>query len=245
MIIILLALFAVLTFISWIMISNRATRFVAGTISGLLLFGTVLLMVANFNNHFGMKKVTTTTTKQVYSAAGSASPAGTLIAAEVGTKSNNYVLVYADKENGSAEQHFVPNQKDIVEAVKKTATYKTADVDKATVTTKTTRWEWSNDLYKSLFGFGGEGGSLYKQTSVVTVPEDTWVVMTAGQAASLKEKMAASQTTAAQAQLATAVKAKVAAYMTSNPNATADQLKAYQQQATAEVAASAMKAMLQ
>ncbi|NFA03161.1 DUF4811 domain-containing protein [Weissella cibaria] len=249
MVIILLAVFAILTFISWIKIENVPARVTSGLISGGLLLATVLMLVANFNNHFGMEKITKTETKTIYSAGGSKVPAGMMIAQALGTKSNNYVMIYADKENAKPTAHFVPNKKHIVEAVKKTATYKLIDADKATVTTKTTRWEWQNDFFKLMFGFGGEGHSLYKQQTVVKLPKDTWVVMTPAQskAVQAKQKAAAANPAAAQAQqeqLKAAASAKIAAFMQVNPKASQDQVKAYTTKVTAELTAEAMKAML-
>lgn len=249
MVIILLAVFAILTFISWIKIENVPARVTSGLISGGLLLATVLMLVANFNNHFGMEKVTKTETKTIYSAGGSKVPAGMMIAQALGTKSNNYVMIYADKENAKPTAHFVPNKKHIVEAVKKTATYKLIDADKATVTTKTTRLEWQNDFFKLMFGFGGEGHSLYKQQTVVKLPKDTWVVMTPAQskAVQAKQKAAAANPAAAQAQqeqLKAAASAKIAAFMQANPKASQDEVKAYTTKVTAELTAEAMKAML-
>ena len=222
MVIILLAVFAILTFISWIKIENVPARVTSGLISGGLLLATVLMLVANFNNHFGMEKVTKTETKTIYSAGGSKVPAGMMIAQALG--------------------------KHIVEAVKKTATYKLIDTDKATVTTKTTRWEWQNDFFKLMFGFGGEGHSLYKQQTVVKLPKDTWVVMTPAQSKAVQAKQkAAAANPAAQAQqeqLKAAASAKIAAFMQANPKASQDQVKAYTTKVTAELTAEAMKAML-
>lgn len=249
MVIILLVIFTLLTFITWINIDKAALRITTGTISLLLLLATAILMAFNFNNHYGMEKVTKTTTHEIYSAGGSKMPAGMLMAQALGSKSDNYVLVYADKEDGKAKPHFTPDQKHIIEAVKKSATYKVADVDKATVTTKTTRWEWRNDFFKLLFAVGGEGHSLAKQTSVVTVPKDTWVVMTPAQAKQVQKQQAAAATDPAaaqaqQAQMQAGVQAKVQAFMQDNPNASAQEVKDYTAKATATLMADAMKMML-
>ena len=111
MIIIVLAVFAVLTYISWFYIKSAPTRLIMGLISFALLGATVLLLTANIKSHYGMKNVTTTTEKTIYSAGGSKSPAGMLITQELGTKSGNYVMIYADSEDGKAKPHFVPNKK--------------------------------------------------------------------------------------------------------------------------------------
>lgn len=249
MIIIVLAVLAALTYISWFYIKSAPTRIVTGLISFGLLTATVFLLTANVNSHYGMKNVTTTTEKTIYSAGGLKSPAGMLITQELGTKSGNYVMIFADCEDGKAKPHFVPNKKKMVEAVHKTATYKTADVDKATVKTVTTRREWQNDFFKWLLDFGGEGHSLVKQTTTVTVPKNTWVVLSAQQAKQVTAKQkAASQNKAAavaqQKQMRDAIQAKVAAYIKANPKASANDVANYSKEATAEMTASAMKQLL-
>lgn len=249
MIIIVLAVLTALTYISWFYIKSAPTRIVAGLISFGLLAATVLLLTANMNSHYGMKNVTTTTERTIYSAGDSKSPAGMLITQELGTKSGNYVMIFADREDGKAKPHFVPNKKKMVEAVHKTATYKTADVDKATVKTVTTRREWQNDFFKWLLDFGGEGHSLVKQTTTVTVPKNTWVVLSAQQAKQVTAKQkAASQNKAAaaaqQKQMRDAIQAKVTAYIEANPKASANDIANYSKEATAEMTASAMKQLL-
>jgi len=226
-----------------------ALRTITGTISLVLLLVTAIAMAANFNDHYGMKKVTTTTTHEIYSAGGSKVPAGMLMAQSIGSKSNNYVLVYADKQNGKAKPHFAPNQKHIIEAVKKSATYKVADVDKATLTTKTTRWEWRNEFFKLMFAVGGEGHSLAKQSAVVTVPKDTWVVMTPAQAKQVQKQQATAAADSAamqaqQAQMQAGVQAKVQAFMQAHPKASAQEVKDYTAQTTAALTANALKAMI-
>ncbi|QEA57567.1 DUF4811 domain-containing protein [Weissella hellenica] len=249
MIIIVLIILSILTYVSWMNIDNRTTRLVAGLISCGLLVVTILFLTANMNSHYGMKQVTTSSEKTIYSAGGSKSPAGMLITQQLGTKADNYVMVYADREDKKAKPHFVPDKKNMTEAVLKRASYKTADVDKATVKTVTTRWEWRNDFFKLMLGFGGEGHSLVKQTATVTVPEKTWVVLSAKQAKQLtaKQQAAAQDKTAMaaqQTQMREGVQAKVATYLKANPKANANDVADYTQQVTAEMTANAMKQML-
>ena len=67
------------------------------------------------------------------------------------------------------------------------------DDTKATVTTKTTRRVWSSDFYKLLFSVGGEQNELVKQNSVVSVPKDTWLVLTQDQVKKLSQEAPAMQ----------------------------------------------------
>ena len=72
------------------------------------------------------------------------------------------------------------------------------DDTKATVTTKTTRRVWSSDFYKLLFSVGGEQNELVKQNSVVSVPKDTWLVLTSMEAQLKADPQKAAQLAALQ-----------------------------------------------
>lgn len=247
MIILVMIVFALATFLSWFMIKNSMLSKVLGSIFIILLAATVAITTLNFTQHFGMKTETKTTVKQVYSAS-PASPANTLITKRIGTKANNYVLIYRNDDDAKkATTHGIPDTSDISKAVKIKHIYRIADVKKATVKTTTTRWIWKNDFWRILFGVGGQGNELKKQTSVVTVPKKTWVVMTANQAKALaaaQKKTTPEATAAGQAQLKTAIEAKVGAFMKTNPTADEDQVKAYTTEITSEMTASMMKQTL-
>lgn len=180
--------------LSWTMINQRVLRYSCGVIASAALIACTILLSLNFTSHYGMKKVTTVETHQVYSLAGNKVPAGVLAAKQLGTHSNRYVMVYRDSQNGQAKAHFVPNQKKIINAVKKHATYQLTDKQTATVTTRTTRWEWQNATAKRWLNVGSQAGELVKQTSTVYVPRKTWVVLTPTQMKKLKKIMATSQT---------------------------------------------------
>lgn len=192
----------IVTILAWTLISNRPLRWTVGILSALALVGTIGVMSANFTNHYGMKKVTTTTTRRIYSAAGSKSPAGVLVTKQLGTKSGRYVLVYADTPNGKATAHFVPKQKHITTAVKQHVTYRTANVKQATLKTTTTRWEWKNDRAKFWLNVGDQAGELVSQYRTVTIPKDTWLAVTPNQMKKLQKVMASGSTGAASSQAA-------------------------------------------
>ncbi|RRG17919.1 DUF4811 domain-containing protein [Weissella viridescens] len=245
MIIVLLLLFVVLTFVSWIYIKPVTLRVIAGTISLVLLMLSVWAMTVNFTDHFGMKKVTTTKTTQIYTAGDTSSPANMLLAQEIGTKSNNYVMVYRDKASDKKPAvHNKPDTKHIVEAVKKTATYQTTKGSQATAKTTTTRWRFKNDFYKMMFGVSDQQNQLIKQHTLVRVPSKTWVVMTPSQAKSLgakQKQMPMQAQQAQQMQMKQAVQAKMMAYMQAHPTATSAQQKAQANAYAAEIATSALK----
>lgn len=243
MIIPILAVVAILTYLAWIRIEPLAWRVPLGLISGTVFVALVMLLLVNFDRHYGMEKVTKTETHQIYSAVGDKLPIGVLVTKELGTKADNYVLVYADKKDAKATPHFVPDTKHMVQAVKKSATYREANVAQATVTTTTTRWEWRNKVFEFLLGFGGEGGTVAKQSSVVTMPKSSWLAVTDKQAKQLT-KLQGAQDTAQQQALQQVVAEQVMAYREVNPMATPAELAKVEQKVTTETTVAAVKKML-
>lgn len=125
MIILIVALFIILTFISWFFIKPTIIRWIAGILSLILLAGSLLILTGNFAWHWGMKEVKSTQTQPIYTAGQTTAAYNLLIKHQIGTNSGNYVFVYrTSKDQKSASQHFVPNEDKIIESVKKTATYK-------------------------------------------------------------------------------------------------------------------------
>lgn len=243
MIIPILAVVAILTYLAWIRIEPLAWRIPLGVISETVFVALVMLLLVNFDRHYGMKKVTRAETQQIYSAVGDKLPIGILVTKELGTKADNYVLVYANEAEDKATPHFVPDTKHMVQAVKKSATYREADVPKATVKTTTTRLEWRNEVFKFLLGFGGEGGTIAKQSSVVTIPKSSWLAVTESQAKRLT-KLQGNQDATQQQALQQAVAEQVIAYREANPAATPAQLAEVEQKVTTETTLAAVKKML-
>ncbi|WP_353891584.1 DUF4811 domain-containing protein [Lactococcus lactis subsp. lactis] len=194
LIILLLVVFMIGTFFGFMFIKNTIAHWLVGGISFLLLAGSVAMLTMHIRDNWGMKEVTTSTTHQIYTAGDKSAPYGMMIKAEIGKNTDNYVFVYRNNEKSEkADTNFKPDEKHISEAVKKSATYKLVDDTKATVTTKTTRRVWSSDFYKLLFSVGGEQNELVKQNSVVSVPKDTWLVLTQDQVKKLGQEAPAMQ----------------------------------------------------
>ncbi|MCM0583356.1 DUF4811 domain-containing protein [Weissella diestrammenae] len=192
MMILVMAVLAVFTFYAFIFVKNQIAREVLGFTGVLLLLGAVGLTTLNFNAHWGMKKVTTTQTKNIYSAAPDQLPVKLLITQEIGTKADDYVMVYRDNANDKqAKAHFVPNKSDMNQLIHTIARYEFKAVNQATVTTETTRWRFDSDLSRWLFGFTGIDGSLVKKEHLVTLPKQGWQAMTAKEAQAMQAQMAA------------------------------------------------------
>lgn len=247
MIIVLLVITVILAIAGWTAPKSWPVRIIAGGLGLILTLGVITMLTLNFTHHWGMHKVTTTTTSRIYTAGQTDSPASMLLVKPLGTAKDTYVMVYRDKaDQKKATAHFVPNTKHLVNAAKTTAVYQYANSKRATVTTKTTRWHWRSKNFKRLLSVGDQAGELVHKRSVVTLPRKTWIALTTTQAKKIqaRQKATASSTAATQEALKKQLTTKVAAYMKQHPTATAAQLKAYQQEITAELTITNIKAAL-
>lgn len=85
-------------------------------------------------------------------------------------------MIYKNSENDKQPvAHFVPNKKEMLDSLKKTATYKKANVSTAQVITKTTKWQYKSDLMEWLFKFKDDN-NLVKVERVVQVPLNWQVI---------------------------------------------------------------------
>ncbi|WP_019785059.1 DUF4811 domain-containing protein [Streptococcus sobrinus] len=186
MMILIIALATLATFVNWMLISKASLRYLLGILSMAILGLSVYFLTDHFLNHTGMKVETTTTTQQIYSAGDPSQAYGMIIYKNLGTKTDNKVIIYRNqKDDKKATSHFVPDKKDAIEAVKKSADFELADVKQAQVKTTTKRYVWKSQTAKRLYGFGGENKELVSQKSVVQLPKKTWLALTPDQAKKL------------------------------------------------------------
>ncbi|MGL4247940.1 MAG: DUF4811 domain-containing protein [Lactococcus garvieae] len=194
MIIILIALFTLLTFYGFIHIDKLFWRGLVGGLSLVLLTASVMALTIHIKDNWGMEKVTSTETKKIYTAGDTNAAFGMLLKAEIGQDTNNYALVYrTHKEDKEPEVHFQPDQKHMVETLKKTADYKLTSESEAKVVTTTVKWKFKDNFMKFLFGIGGEEGKLVSQHARAYVPKDTWLVLTQDEAKKLQQEVPAMQ----------------------------------------------------
>ncbi|MBB5887868.1 DUF4811 domain-containing protein [Lactovum miscens] len=213
MIIILIALFTLLTFFSWMYIKNKSTKIILGIITFLALALSVFGLSIHITNHWGMKEVTATSSKTIYSAGDPKMSFGMLITKKMGNKS---ILVYKTSANTkdttlsinlNTKSTSATFLSDNAELINTTSSVKFVDSDKANMVTKITKLEFTNGFTKALFGFGGETGTVMKTVKIAELPKDSWMVLTADQAATLQKKSAglAAQQKAVAAQLQVAI----------------------------------------
>jgi len=222
-----------------------SARFWRWSISGVLLVALVAssgMLIASTKYHWGMHQVTTVEHQQIYSAGSTKSPAGLLIAKQLGTKSGRYVMVYKTSADATkATPHFVPDTSDVVNAVKAHATYRQADVTQATVKITTTHWGWRSAAGEYWLKVGKAQNQSISKHVVVTVPKKTWLVLTAAQAKQLSQV----KTSTAQAQqLKTALQQQLVAYVKQHPQASKGEQQRYLKQATAELTVKQLRATL-
>ncbi|MCI6852099.1 MULTISPECIES: DUF4811 domain-containing protein [Limosilactobacillus] len=213
-----LALFACVMFIN-----QRPARIVGTLIFGILFVGSTALMTLNYSQHFGMKKVTTTTRQTVYSAA---SPLPIAIYQPVGTSGQENVLIYKTHQNQKNAAHTQANE---YTTSKMKFTNRTAPELKTTET----RWQFKNSFYKGLFLWSGMNGTLIKRTNVIEYPH-TFVKLTPAQAKRLQKRMTNTDNSQIQVQAKSFVTAKVKAAMIKQPNMNAQQIHQISQQAEQE-----------
>ncbi|BAP85052.1 hypothetical protein LOOC260_104890 [Paucilactobacillus hokkaidonensis JCM 18461] len=233
MVVILLVIGAISFFLASMFTFKPVTRITTIVLSGIVLAGSIGLMIGNSKDHFGMEKVETTSTQTIYSASNSESMPLALYK-PVGTSGKNDVYIYNSKPSQKTPNHTQANQY---------THNKVKWTNKATakMTTVETRWEYKNSFYKNLYMWSGMGHTLIHRTNTFTYPK-TWVKITTTQAAGLKKEMGSTQAKTAMAtQGKQYVEAKVAAAMAKNPQMTATEQAQIVKQAQLEFESNALK----
>lgn len=238
MVIILTFLGALAFFACMMFIHQKNLRIVLATLTGILFVGSTTLMTLNYSHHFGMEKVTTTTTKRIYSASNSSMPLA--IYQPVGKSGRDDVYIYNTKVKQKTPNHTQANEYT-------TSRIKWTNNATPRLVTTETRWQYRNNFYKVLYAWSGMDNTLVKRTNVLEYPQ-TYVKLTTKQAAKLS-KIAKSaigiqlQTQAAE-QGRAFVTSKVQAAMAKNPNMTAKQIQEVSAQAEQEFQAQSVKRIL-
>lgn len=249
MIIIIVIVLTLLTLASWFLIKPDVIRRLVGTICSALLLLSTIAIIANTSYHFGMAQEVETKETNIYTAGQLNSPVSLLVANQIGTDSDNYAMSFREsKDQDKPVTAFVPDQTHLTESVKKSANYQVvAGNEPAKLKTTTTKWQYTSDLYKSLFKVDDTETELISETNEVTVPESSWLVLSADQAKQLSERQQAmtdEQKQAQQTQLKQEVARQVQSYQVQNPSATQTQLADYTQKVTTDLTLSTMKSLL-
>lgn len=209
-----LGLMVVGLYLSFIMMRRSLKRTALIIVFGIGVVGSLLLITLNDNAHFGMVKRTTTDEQTIYTASPNAQMP-MLLKQTVGTAGKHVVYIYKTDPKKKA----VHTKADLAVHNKVS---KTSDTT-ASLTSKTTRWEYQNGFYGALFNHEG-AGQFVSQHNQLTIPK-SWFVLTTTQAKQLSTKLKALQHPTAQqkAALATKVKAKAAELIKADPKLATDQ----------------------
>lgn len=237
MVLISILLCAGLAYFFAVFLKNKKVGYsLAFTFIVLFIIGLVLL-ISNEYGHFGMEKVTTEKTYQIQSVQ---KGANLLLEKKLGTNGKESVYVYRTPETAKAKKPQTTKVDSQVKNVVKTGNYKNA-----TVTKKTTRWEYKNGFYSFLFGISDNNKEFIKQTNTFKVGDD-WLVLTTTQAKQLQKKMNSKAFKAQMKQEGEAfVKAEVTKAMMQNPSMTAAQQKQVTKQAQQAFQAQAQAKLIQ
>ena len=168
---------AIAFFVSIMFAPNMRTRWILGLITGLIFVGSTVIITANFHDHWGMKRITTTKTQKIYSAS---SQMQLILYQPVGTSGKDNVYIYQTKPRQKTPQHTQANEFTTNRLV-------WTDSDQATLTVKETRWRFKNDFYKVLFAGSKMDGKLVSRTNTFRYPK-TFVKISVKQAQALKKQ---------------------------------------------------------
>lgn len=193
---------------------------------------SLILLVSNEYGHFGMQKVTNEKTYQIQSVQ---KGSNLLLKKELGTSGKEDVYIYRTPETANKKKPTTTKVDVNVKNVVKTGNYSAA-----TLTRKTTRWEYKNDFYAFLFGISDNNKEFVKQTNTFKVGQD-WLVLTTSQASQLQKQM---KSKSFQAQMKQEGAAYVKDAVTKAMQATPSMSAAEQQQVTQQ-AEKAFKAQAQ
>ena len=229
---------AIAIFASIMFIEVKTPQLILATLCGLLFVGATFVMTLNYSHHFGMHKVTTTTSRTIYSASNSTMPLA--LYQPVGTSSQDNVYIYNVKPRQKTANHTQADEYT-------TSKIKWTNETTPKLVTTETRWRYNNNFFTVLYMWSGMDGNLVKRTNTLEYPR-TYVKITVKQANRLKklaQSPAAMQAQAsAQQQGKTAVASTVQATLAKNPHMTAQQIQQVSQQAEQQLQGQMVKEML-
>lgn len=152
--------------------AKKAWQTVLSLIFGAVFVGALGLIVANVSNHFGMERVTETTTKKIVSSADSG--ANLLLYKELGDGTEK---IYLYKTKDSQKKPTATGTDNVTNKVETT----TGAAEKVT---KTTYWVYKNDHYKFWFNLADNNHEFDKRVNTFKLPKD-WITLSTDQAEKL------------------------------------------------------------
>lgn len=194
MILAILVIGSIAAFLSYVYIKPIVWRTVGTIISLVLLVGSLALLTMNSHSHYGMHKVTTTKTTQIYPAS-SKNGLNIMLYQPIGTNGKETVQIYKETLDQKKPSHTQAN-----EYTAANNQIKRTNKQSATLQVKETRWRFKSNGFKFWFGISGMQNKLVQRTNTFNLPKD-WLHLSTTQVKALKKKMAGMQTKAGQAKV--------------------------------------------
>jgi hypothetical protein len=230
-----LSISVVLGFVFFVYIENKTW---SNLLTAIAIIGAVLstfYIVKNDHDHYGMKQVTQTTSRRIYSV-GQSKQMQMILYQPVGSANKKQVYIYQKSADTKKKSH-TRAKDDTSNKVVRTS-------GQSRLVTKTTRWQYKDNTAKLWFGIADEGHHLIKQKNTFYINQN-WLVLSTTQAKALQKKMADKTY---QAKLKAAGKAfverQVMAAMKNDPTMTANQRAKIAKQAQAQFQAQAIKQLI-
>lgn len=232
MIIAVVILAVLLLFICMTAIKPAKLRITLSLLCALVVIASMVLMVKNDREHFGLQRVSQTKTYSLVSTASSANTS-MLLYKTIGTAGKEKTYLYKTSDRPKKMQHTDPDPgKSRVKVVQN-------KTNSAQMKVVTTRWEYRNQEAKFWFGIAGNDHKLINRHYTFSVGSN-WFVLSTTQAQALQKELKQNQAqleAAAKTYVAQQVKAKLTAALAKNPTMTASQRQTLSQQLAKEAAA--------
>lgn len=212
----------VAAFLCYVYIKPVVWRTVGTLLAVIVLTLSLVFLTMNSHSHYGMKKVTTTQTTQIYPAS-SKNGLNIMLYQPIGTNGQETVQIYKKTLDQKKPSHTQANEYTVANNHIKRTSKKTA-----TLQVKETRWEFKSAGYRFWFGVSGMKDKLVKRTNTFNLPKD-WLHLSTTQVKALQKKMAGLKTKAGQAkaklQAQQYVKAQLKAAIVKDPSLATNQAK--------------------
>ena len=131
-------------------------------LAGIVFVLSVGIVTLNYSHHFGMKQVTTTSSKVIYSAT-SKQALPVILYQPVGTSGKDDVYLYNQQPNQKQPSHTQANEQTQNQLHK-------VNGDQVRLVTKETRWQYANGWSRLLFAGSGMDNKLVKRVNTFYYP---------------------------------------------------------------------------
>lgn len=173
--IIIVLILSLLAFAATNVFAKKSWQTLLSLVFGLIFVVSLVLIVANISNHFGMKKVTETKTTKIVSSVESEN-ADMLLYNSLG---NGTEKIYLYRTNENQKKPKVTGTDNETNKVEQTN-------GEAQKVTATTYWEYKNDIYKLWFNLADNNHEYDERVNIFKIPSD-WIELSTEQAAKLAE----------------------------------------------------------